>query len=375
MPDVVKVLIPVRLDGLHRCDELWVFDSGRIATEAGVVLISKGDVFIFGEIRGARGASIHIESQTGNIAVFGSIHAGDGENATQPGAHGTPGGHVELVAPKGEVLIVGQVQSGRGGNGADARNHPLPSDTRAGDGAAGGVIRIHGGTITIRNGQLTTGIGGNGGSAYADGWTIRQWLDWTSEHWVVGGPMDLPGPPPDPPIVIRTAEGATSLVSALSGRGGYGGDIVLVLGDQGNLGHCSSGSALSTGNGGSAGKAEAVRGAQAQAVVGEPGFGGSIRFEVGTGMGVWTRTGKEQPGKGGNAGGATAGGNLRGDLIIPQGGKGGEVVPQLSIAPGARGDGGNVGRAHATSDGCSRTKGPNMGNAAGPGKGISIHCP
>lgn len=375
MPNILHIPFPVRLDGMANCDELWIHDTGRISTESGAILNCEGDVFIFGEVRATRGASIRIESRTGNIAVFGSIRGGDGLDGAQPGEHGTPGGRVELVALKGEVLITGHVQSGRGGNGEAAHNFPSVSDARGGNGMDGGEIRVHAGTITLRAGRLLTGMGGRGGNASADSWTSEQWLNWVSEHWIAGGPMDPPQDPPLPPIVITEAEGALSLVDATSGRGGNGGDIVLVLADTGSFGHCANGSVLRAGGGGASGDAEAVRGTSAQARVSDPGRGGGIRFEIGAGAGVWTRAGTEEPGDGSRAGGATAGGHLRAEAHIAAGGKGGRVVQALAAGGGARGNGGGVGQGRAASNGCERIEGPHAGGATGPGPGISLHCP
>lgn len=375
MPGTTVISIPVQIDGNQSVQDLILDSGGSITTNNGFNLSSADDVFLFGNINGARGASIGITSVNGSIYVLGRIRAGDGIDATQEGTSGTNGGSVILSAPDGDIIILGNLQSGRGGNGAGAINFPSPADCRGGNGGHGGKINVTAKMITVNGGGIVSGDGGNGGYANSDGWTVEQWSTWIAEHWQSGGLTNLPPPPPEAPIVVTEAEGADPLLEARAGNAGNGGMITLMLNRDGTLGYTAPGVSITSGNGGNVEEAKAVRGVISHALVGIPGNAGDINYAIELpGAGVWTVQSNDTPGVGGNTDNATTGSINESISDIPKGGEGGKVNGILG-GGGARGNGGNVGTASATTSVCSNTDGPNQGSAAGPGNAAFARCP
>ena len=198
-----------------------------------------------------------------------------------------------------------------------------PAFAQSGPGNNGGLITIIGVNIDAR-GEIIGHEGGDGGDADADSWTAPLgWLDFFHR------------------------------ATAVSGQGGFGGDIWFCAADSINIGGALAGMLISGGQGGRGGEATATadRGARGLAVGGPGNDGGDVVVN-GTFQGAPVQVFINQPPQGGdgNRGGDVVASSGAGGDAIAEGGKGGKggtvrfnnavVMNQGTAAAGSGGRGG-----------------------------------
>ncbi len=237
---------------------------------------------------------------------------------------GPPSPNITLVSRNGRVRITGGADIGGGyaAPGAPSTVVARPAFAQSGPGNNGGLIKIIGVNIDAR-GEIVGHGGGDGGDADANSQAAPLgWLDFFHR------------------------------ATAVSGQGGFGGDVWLCAIDSINMGGALAGLAVSGGQGGRGGDAFATSDLGWRALaVGGPGNDGGDVVVNGTFQGAPVQVFINQPPQGGDGqrgGDVVASGG--GGNAVAEGGKGGKggtvkfdnaiVMNQGTAAAGSGGRGG-----------------------------------
>ena len=142
-----------------KCDV--TLDNVTVSGDVHLILADGCTLTVNGNIQGGNLTIYGQNGGTGKLFVS-SITSGSGKDENREGERGGNGGSITI---NGGMVNVGNIKSGTGGNGGTAYD-PEP-EVSGGSGGKGGNITINGGIVEADS--ITSGTGGTGGYGYTKG--------------------------------------------------------------------------------------------------------------------------------------------------------------------------------------------------------------